>query len=950
VTGADRLDRIEQIYHDALQRPEADRQAFIESACAGDDALRREVDSLLGYEGRAAGFMEEPALDVAARRLGRDLAASGRQGMSLAAGMRLGSYEILSPIDAGGMGEVYRARDVRLDREVAVKVLSDGAPAADRVARFEREARAAGALNHPNVVTVHDVGTHEGAPYLVTELLSGKTLRERLQEGRLPPRKALEIAAQLARGLSAAHDKGIVHRDLKPANVFLTQDGRTKILDFGLAHVIRSRGIGLDYETRSDPLTGSGVLLGTIAYMSPEQARQQAADARSDIFALGTVLYEMLDGRRPFAGATPADTLTAILHSDPAPIEADRGLPPALDRIVRRCLEKEPAERFQSARDVGFALEALSETSGAALATAAPAERRWRGLLLAGLAGASVVALLAALVAGRRQPSEPAQTRTSVLPPPGVSFAPFNFALSPDGSRLAFVGIGPDGQSSLWVRPLEGRVAQEFKETLNSESPFWAPDSRRIGFFADGRLKIVDTSSGAVQVLCEAPSGRGASWSRTGTIVFAPSIAGALSSVSDRGGSPKKATHVDPETGKVHRWPSFLPDGRRFLYLQDWGTPGGAHPNGIYVGSLDGGEPRLISAELSGSPFFAAGHLVYLQDGSLKAQPFDPARLQLTGAAVTVFNRELEKDEALSQANLSLSENGVAIFQSLSDAASELVWFDRNGREAGRIPQSGLSDPELSPNGRFLAATSDDGRNGQTTIRIIDLRRGISTELTGGGHEMIPTWSPDGARIAYRSGTGPRYALAQVPADASGEPEVLIEGPKMMPNDYAPDGHGLFYMRLEKGASHVALYHLGQRTSEDLLPAAAEVQVSPDGRWLAYVMVARGGRLGVKPFPGPGPPVQISSERGAQPRWSRDGKRLFFMAPDRKLMEVEIDVRGGQLLPGVPRALFQTRIVAPLRVLFQYDVTADGNSFLINSLKPQAPLTLVTNWARALNR
>jgi dipeptidyl aminopeptidase/acylaminoacyl peptidase len=304
----------------------------------------------------------------------------------------------------------------------------------------------------------------------------------------------------------------------------------------------------------------------------------------------------------------------------------------------------------------------------------------------------------------------------------------------------------------------------------------------------------------------------------------------------------------------------------------------------------------------------------------------------------------------LSQANLSLSENGVAIFQSLSDSASELVWFDRGGREAGRIPQSGLSDPELSPDGRFLAATSDDGRNGQTTIRILDLSRGVSTQLTGGGHEMIPTWSPDGARIAYRSGPGPRYALAQVPADASGEAEVLIEGPKMMPNDYAPDGRGLLYMRLERGFSHVAVYDFGRRTSEDLLPAGAEAQVSPDGRWLAYVMVTRWGRVGVQPFPGPGPPVQISAERGGQARWSRDGKRLFFMAPDRKLMEVEIEVRGDRLLPGVPRPLFQTRIVGWTLVLFQYDVTADGNRFLINTLKPEAPLTLVTNWPSTLSR
>jgi serine/threonine protein kinase len=951
-TGTERFQRVEQVYHAAVERKEDDRKAFLASECAGDDALLREVESLLGYEGQAAGFIEGPAVEVEARRLGGAPVGSGTPGLRLRAGMRLGSYEIVAPIDAGGMGEVYRARDGRLEREVAVKVLPGDLPPHDRVQRFEREAKAAGALNHPNVLTVHDVGTHEGAPYLVTELLSGRTLRDRLSVGPLPTRKAVEIAVQLARGLSAAHEKGIVHRDLKPANVFLTEDGRAKILDFGLAQLTEP-AIGLETETRTvgERLTAAGTLLGTIAYMSPEQARQQAVDTRSDVFSLGAVLYEMLGGRRPFVGATPADTLSAILHKDPPPIETgDRSLPASLDRIVRRCLEKEPAERFQSARDIAFALEALSENSGSAPDSAAPAERRWRAPFVAALVFAvGSIALLAGLLVGRANPPEMGPThRTSVLPPTGVSFAPFNYALSPDGTRLAFVGVGPDGQSSLWIRALDARVAQEIKETINSESPFWAPDSRRLGFFADGRLKVVDTSSGAVQVLCDAPIGHGGSWNRTGTIVFG-NVAGPLLSVSDKGGAPKPVTSVDPETGKAHRWPSFLPDGRHFLYFQDWGTPGGPRPNGIYVGSLDAGEPKLISSDLSGSVFFASGHLLYLQDGSLMAQPFDPARLELAGSAVTVFNRELEKHEALGQANLSLSESGVAIFQSLTDAASELVWFDRSGRQVGSIPQSGLSDPELSPDGRFLAATSDDGHNGRTTIRILDLRRGISTPLTAEGQEMVPIWSPDGSRVAYRSGTGPRYALAQISADRSGEAQVLIEGPKMMPNNYLPNGRGLLYMRLDRGLSRLAVFDFVQRTSEDLLPGA-EFQFSPDGRWLAGIAFSRQGFcLCVLPFPGPGPQVPISGDGSSQPRWSRDGKRLFFMAPDRKLMEAEIEVHGDRLTPGTPRPLFQTRIVAPSLVLFQYAVTADGNRFLINSLKPEAPLTLVTNWASALS-
>ena len=482
MTEAERWSRAERLYHEALERSEGDRKAFLAAACAGDEALRSEVESLLGHDGRAAGFMSEPAVEVAARQLAQERAESRPQAMSLTAGTRLGVYEILGPVGAGGMGEVYRAHDARLDREVAVKVLPGEVSSPERMKRFEREARTAGALNHPNVLTVYDVGSHNGAPYLVTELLDGQTLRERLHGNRLAPRKAVNIAIQMAHGLSAMHDKGIVHRDLKPENVFLTRDGRAKILDFGLAHVTEPQGIERDAETQTSPerLTASGVLVGTIAYMSPEQARGHAADARSDVFALGTVLYEMLAGRRPFEGATASDTLSAILREDPPPIDGGaRGLPPSLDRVVRRCLEKEPAERFQAARDVAFALEAFSIPSGSATRPLAGAssKRRW---LLPGLAATALVAGIAAAgyFVGRTTADRPAPSYHRLTFRRGMTW----------GARFA-----RDGQTIVYGAAWEGQPVRLFTTRADSPEsrPFDLPDADILAISSRDEMAIL---------------------------------------------------------------------------------------------------------------------------------------------------------------------------------------------------------------------------------------------------------------------------------------------------------------------------------------------------------------------------------------------------------------------------------------------------------------------------
>jgi eukaryotic-like serine/threonine-protein kinase len=619
--------------------------------------------------------------------------------MTIAPGTQLGPYEVLALRGAGGMGEVYRARDTRLDRTVAIKVLSPApSDSPDRRARFQREARAISALSHPHICALYDVGHQDGTDFLVMEYLEGKTLAERLERGPLPRDALFGYAVQIADALDQAHERGIAHRDLKPANIMLTPTG-AKLLDFGIAKAV-SRAA--DVVSQRDAITEDHVWVGSYPYMSPEQLHGQPADARSDIFAFGAVLYEMVTGKRAFPGESPFAVASAILEKEPPDLSALR--PPLFERVVGLCLAKDPAARWQSARDLRRQLEWIRDGISGEAAPGPPKRGRAIGWAVA----LATVALLAGLVMGRGRtpatgPGLPLQ-RTSILPPPGVSFEPFHFALSPDGTRLAFVGIGQDGQTSLWARSLDTRVAKELSETANGGRPFWAPDSRRVAFFADGKLKVVETGSGAVRVLCDAPAGRGGSWSREGTIVFSPFFGGPLLSVSERGGAPKPATTADPETGKAHRWPFFLPDGRHFLYFEDWGIPGGPRPNGIYVGSVDGGDAKLVSADLSGSVFYASGHLLYLQDGSLVAQPFDAARLELTGSPVNVFDRELEKDEAFSRANVSLSENGAAAFQSLSDAASEMVWFDR---AAGWCPalRASSSRRASSPPGSCCSST-----------------------------------------------------------------------------------------------------------------------------------------------------------------------------------------------------------------------------------------------------
>jgi serine/threonine protein kinase len=722
--------------------------------------------------------------------------------MALSSGTRLGPYEITAPLGIGGMGEVYRARDTRLDRTVAVKILGNGlAQAPGFRDRFEQEARTVSSLNHPNICALYDVGNQDGTEFLVMEYLDGETLATRLQRGPMGLQECLKYAIELAGALDAAHPHEIVHRDLKPGNIMLCKSG-VKLMDFGLARGCRPRA---SEATLVATLTQQGTVLGTPQYMAPEQVKGAETDARSDIFAFGATLYEMVTGAKAFPGSNPHSIAAAIIEKHPERIATLRpDAPAALQRIIAICLAKDPDERWQSAHDVKLELQGVLELPASDVAPVRRSRREvvaWALLALTFLIGLSLLFLLL-----RSRSSDATHSyRASLLPPPGTSFEPYNFALSPDGKRLAFVGIGEDGRNSLWVRALNASLAQQFTGTDGASFPFWGPDNRRIGFFAENHLKTLDTSSGAVNVLCEAQTGRGGTWNRRGTIVFAPYIDGPLLSVPESGGDTKQATPIDPQSGKAHWWPWFLPDDDHFLYVQGSGSKQASNVNGLYLGSLKTAQSKLLSPDVSGNVSFILGNIIFVQGRSLMAQALDPGLRKLTGTPSTIFNRELDAPNGFERVGVSISENGVAVFQSISDAASELVWVARDGKELGRIPESGV-DPHLSPDGQSVALSSDVAGNGTSVIRVIDLKRGIAAQLTDGGFEAAPVWSPDGSQIAY----GP-LALYERPADGSGKPERLLQGSRLIPNDYTPDGRYLAYMTNEKGRPYLAFYDRSQR-------------------------------------------------------------------------------------------------------------------------------------------
>jgi serine/threonine protein kinase/dipeptidyl aminopeptidase/acylaminoacyl peptidase len=868
--------------------------------------------------------------------------------MALSPGTKLGPYEIVIPLGAGGMGEVYRAMDTRLGRDVAIKVLPTNVSASEeRRQRFEREARAISSLNHPNICALYDVGNEDGVEFLVLEYVEGETVEKRLQKGPLPTKLLLRHGIEIADALEKAHGKGIIHRDLKPSNIMLAKSG-AKLLDFGLAkwsEFSPSEAETLKTLTGSPQnLTEQGTLVGTFRYMAPEQLEGKKIDARTDIFAFGAVLYEMATGVPAFSGNSKASLIAAILATEPSPITKLQPVsPPMLDQLVRGCLAKDPDERWQSAHDIKLELKALEEYSEEAFPPAPGRWRNWKGL---GWAAALVLAsILLVWHFTRRPPEAPQLLRSSLLPPPGSSYESYNFAVSPDGARLAFVAVGQNGKSILWVRSLSVAGAQEFSATEGAMYPFWSPDSRRVGFFAGGKLKILEPENGAVRNLCDAQAGRGGTWNRDGMILFAPAIVGPLYEVTDRGGEPAPVTKIAREgSGEAHRWPSFLPDGKHFLYLVDWTGPADQKSNGIYAGSLASTESKLISPDILSNVAFCSGHLLFVRDRSLLAQAFDASRLELAGSAESIIEQELLADAGFRKSGYSVSQNGVLVFQSAADLGSQLIWFDHTGKQLGQIPTAGYSFPLVSPDGQKLLVTSDDARNGKYFLRIYDLQRAISTRVTDGGSEEEASWSRDGKRIAYVTGTGNTLSLYAISSDGSSPPQLLVKGAMMRHLDFSPDGH-ISFLNLQ-GFPTLSVYDPANRQVSGFASPGAEARFSPDGHWIAYTGY---GGIVVQPFPGPGGRIQISDGPGSQAVWSRDGREITYIAPDRKLMRVTFDAE--KKSASAPEMLFQTRIVAPNFVSHQYDVAPDGR-FIINSLAStnSPPLTLLDHWTVELKK
>ncbi len=891
-------------------------------------------------------------------------------------GQTLSHYKIIEKLGQGGMGEVYLAEDSRLNRKVALKILPQHlSEKAERRERFEREARAVSSLNHPNICTLYDIGEQDGIHYLVMEHLVGETLEARLSKGPLPLEQTLEYAIQIADALGKAHQQGVVHRDLKPGNIMLVKSG-AKLLDFGLAKLqAADTPTNLSaLPTEQANLTAEGTILGTLQYMAPEQLEAKEADSRTDIFAFGAVVYEMATGKKAFEGESQASLIAAIMGQEPRPMEKLQPMtPPTLDHVVRRCMSKAPEDRWQAASDVMAELKWVTEVgTQEAIRVPATGGRKHRERLGWIVAVILLVVALVLVVPYFLQVREEVETlRFYVDSPPGTRIASGpaapNVAVSPDGRLLALVTVNSAGQSQLRVHPLDSLEARILPGTEGAAYPFWSPDSRFLGFFAQGEIKKVEVSGEPPQKLCNVPgqvgvrgvaSGQGGTWSRDGVIVF--SSQEGLYRVSASGGNATSVTTLDPSGEQTsHMWPHFLPDDRHFLYLA---MSAQSEVRGVYLGSLDSNDTeRLLDTEVR-AIYAPPGYLLFLREGTLLAQSFDAKSLRLMGEPVPIPGTPAYNPE-VGRTTFSASETGVLVYRAGTAGGVEttqLTWFDREGKSLDLVTEPGIyrgfwpsQDEE-----RILLAQRDF-QTGRGDIWLVDSSRNTSSRFTfDSSDDLDPLWSPDGSKIVFSSDRSGHRDLYQKTASGTGEDYLLLESDQdKTPTDWSADGQFIVYESIDP------------KTGEDLwvLPLSGDQepisflnsefredhgQLSPDGRWMAYTSNESGRtEVYVRAFPDADRKSQVSTNGGKRPKWRSDGKELFYLAVDNKLLVVDVDTQP-TFEAGVPRPLFQAKLSnVPLRNHFA--VSADGQRFLMLTLSDQGAasrITVVTNWTAELGQ
>ncbi|HEY0158087.1 MAG TPA: protein kinase [Thermoanaerobaculia bacterium] len=878
--------------------------------------------------------------------------------MPLAAGTMLGPYEIVGPIGAGGMGEVFKARDTRLDRSVAIKVLPSAFAAnAQLRIRFEREAKTISQFSHPHICTLYDVG-HEGdVAFLVMEYLQGETLAARLTRGPLPVEQVVRYGLQIADALDRAHRQGIVHRDLKPANIMLTASG-AKLLDFGLAREFESTSPSdLATEVRgatAKSITEEGTIIGTFQYMAPEQLEGGIADARTDIFALGAVLYEMATARRAFQGRTRASLIASILATEPEPVTAVQpAFPASLDRVVRTCLAKDPDERFQSVHDVKLALQWLTD---ATVVRGAAPRRSWAGWITAGVLAVALAAATGLLARDWMARRDAKPVRTMIEAPSGGDFLFMSGGgppeIAPDGTKIVF-SAGPPDQPKLWLRALDGTAPQELRGTTGAAFPFWSPDSRSIAFFQNGELKRMQVPAGPIVTICSADSARGGSWSPDGTIIFAMRFS-PIYRVAATGGAPVAVTKLT-DGDATHRWPRFLPDGRHFVYLAS--PVGNEDPrNQICAGSID--EPMrkpLVAA--SSNPLVYDGRLLFTREGNLIAQRLDFDSLTLIGDPVSVPEGQIRTDVQFSRSVVSVAGNGTLVYQTGAYVEeSDLCWFDRTGKLLGTVSdRQPYGHIALDPRGTAAAVAL---RGLERNLWMVDVTRGVRTRLTFDVRSQSPVWSPDGGQLAFgsaRQSTQSALELTVMDFATRRERQFRTTPGDKIPGGWSPDGRLLFYTS----------YGVGSRTGSDLQYVTiadglshvylaspfddASPRMSPDGRFVAYQSRESGRwQIYIAPFPATGQKWPVSPEGAVVPRWRQDGKELFYAVGD-VMTATPIELAATPTI-GAPQSLFRFRSAMPLSTA--WDVAPDGQRFLINGFATdepkQQPLTLVQNFDSVL--